>query len=155
MRVCTARDACCNKKGHFCRSNSSAGTTAAIYEDPSAIVAIHGLPAYNYTTGITAAFPQSLSHAVVPLFIHGHTLTALTDSHRSYSFMNENIAKLLKLKIKPSTRNISMDPQYYEHKNTRILSDVVVVRLRSWFVSVYAFRLEIADFPDGVHWFAP
>ena len=32
---------------------------------------------------------------------------------------------------------------------------VVVVRLRSWFVSVYVSRLEVAEFPDGVHWFVP
>ena len=113
-RVCPARDACCNncnKKGHFrkvCRSNSNAGATATIYEDPSAIAAIHCFPTYNCTTGITAAFPQSLSHAAVPLSIHGHTLTALIDSCISDSFMSENIAKMLKLKIKPSTRNISM-----------------------------------------------
>ena len=30
---------------------------------------------------------------------------------------------------------------------------VVVVRLRSWFVSVWVSRREIAEFPDGVHWF--
>ena len=97
-RVCPARDVCCNncnKKGHFrkvCRSNSNAGTTATIYEDPNAIAAIHGFPTYNCTTGITAAFPQSLSHAAVPLSIHGHTLTALIDSCSSDSFMSENIA---------------------------------------------------------------
>ena len=94
-RVCPAPDACCNncyKKGHFrkvCRSNSSAGTTATIYEDPSAISAIHGFPTYNCTTGITAAFP----HADVPLSIHGHSLTALINSCSSDSFMSENIAK--------------------------------------------------------------
>ena len=37
-----------------------------------------------------------------------NTLTALIDSCSSDSFMSENIAKMLKLKIKPSTRNISM-----------------------------------------------
>ena len=113
-RVCPARDACCNnynKKGQFrkiCRSNSNAGTTATIYEDPSAIAAIHGFPTYNCTTGITAAFPQSLSHAAVPLSIHGHTLTALIDSCSSDSFISENIAKMLILQIKPLTRNMYM-----------------------------------------------
>ena len=113
-RVCPARDACCNncnKKGHFrkvCRSNSNAGTPATIYDDPSAIAAIHGFPTYRCTTGITAAFPQSLSHAAVPLSNHEHTFTVLIDSCSSDSFMSENIAKMLKLKIKPSTRNISM-----------------------------------------------
>ena len=123
-RVCTAREACCNncnKKGHFrkvCRPNSNAGTTATIYEDPSAIAAIHGFPTYNCTTGITAAFPQSLPHAAVPLSIHGHTLTALIYSCSSDSFMSENIAKMLKLKIKPSSSNISMA---LSTMNTRIL----------------------------------
>ena len=51
-----------------------------MYEDPSAIAAIHGFPTYNCNTGFTAAFPQSLSHAAVPLSIHGHTFTALIDS---------------------------------------------------------------------------
>ena len=89
-------------------SNSNAGTPATIYEDPSAIAAIHGFPTYNCTTGITAAFPQCVSHAVVLLSIHGHTLTALIDSCSSDSFMSENIAKMLKLQIKPSTRNLSL-----------------------------------------------
>ena len=86
-RVCPARDACCNnckKKGHFrkvCRSNSNAGATATIYEDPSAIAAIHGFPTYNCTTGITAAFPQSLSHAAVS-FVYSWTYT-----HCSHRFM--------------------------------------------------------------------
>ena len=31
----------------------------------------------------------------------------------------------------------------------------VVVRLRSWFVSVKVSLLEIAEFPDRFHWFAP
>ena len=113
-RVCPVRDVCCNncnKKGHFrkvCRSNSNACTTATIYKDPSSIAAIHGFPTYNCTTGITAAFPQILSHAAVPLPIHEHTLTALIYSCSSDSFMSENIAKMLKLKIKPLTHNISM-----------------------------------------------
>ena len=34
-------------------------------------------------------------------------------------------------------------------------SVVVVVCLRSWVVSVYASLLEIAEFPDRFHWFAP
>ena len=100
-RFCPARDACCNncnKKGHFrkvCRSNSSADTTATIYEDPSTIAAIPGFPTYNCT------FPHSLSHAAGPLSINGHSLTALIDSYSSDSFMSENIAKMLKLQIKP------------------------------------------------------
>ena len=129
-RVCPAPDACCNncyKKGHFrkvCRSNSSASTTATIYEDTSAIAAIHGFPSYNCTTGITAAFPHSLSHADVPLSIHGHSLTALIDSCSSDSFMSENIAKMLKLRIKPSTRSISMA---LSTMNTKILGYCEIV----------------------------
>ena len=84
--------------------------TVTIYEDPSAIAAIHCFLTYNCTTGITAAFPQSLSHAAVPLSIQGHSLTALVDSCSSDSFMSENIAKMLKMQIKTSTRNISMAP---------------------------------------------
>ena len=112
-RVCPARDACCNncnQKGHFrkvCRSKSTAGTTATIYDDLS-IAVIHGFSTYNCTTGISAAFPPCLSHAAVPLSIHGHAHTAHIDSCNSDSFMSENIAKILKFQIKPSTRNIYM-----------------------------------------------
>ena len=76
-RVCPAHEACCNncnKKATFRkvrRSNSNAGTTATIYKDPSAIDVIHGFPTYNFTTGITAAFPQSLSQC---LFMDIHSL---------------------------------------------------------------------------------
>ena len=62
-----SEDSECRK---VCRSHSSAGTTATIYGDPSAIAAMHGFPTYNCTTGITAAFPQCLSHAAVPLSNH-------------------------------------------------------------------------------------
>ena len=48
----------------------TAGTTGTIYEDPSAVATIHGFLNYNCTTGITAAFPPSLSHAVVPWSIN-------------------------------------------------------------------------------------
>ena len=87
-------------------------------EDPSAIAVIHVFSTYNCNTGITAAFLLSFSHAAVPLCIHGHTLTALIDSCNSDSFMSENMAKMLKLIIKLSTRNISMAPSTM---NTKIL----------------------------------
>ena len=32
---------------------------------------------------------------------------------------------------------------------------VVVVRLSVWFISVWSSCVEIAEFPDGVHWSAP
>ena len=108
-RVSPVRDACCNncnKKGNFrkvYRSNSSAGTTATIYDDSCAITAIHGFPTYNRTTRIIAAFPQSLSHAAVPLSIHGQTLIAFIDSCSSDSFMSENILK----KIKPENQTLN------------------------------------------------
>ena len=105
--------------GQVCRLNSSTDTTATIYENPSAIAAIHGFPTFNCTTGIT-----EIPHAVVPLSIHGHRLTALIDSCTSDSDMSENIAKMLKLKIKPSTRNISMTLELsttHEHKNCCVI----------------------------------
>ena len=114
-RGCPAHDACCNncnKKGHF--RKVCACPTATIYEDPIAIAVIHGFPTYNCTTGITAAFPQSISHAAVPMSIHEHTLTALIDSCSSDSFMSANIANMLKLQIKPSTRNTSMTLKKYQ-----------------------------------------
>ena len=77
-----------------------------------------GFPTYNCTTGITATFHQSLSHAAVHLSIQRHTLTALIDSCKSDSFMGENIAKTLKLQNKNSTRNISIA---LSTMNTKIL----------------------------------
>ena len=105
-RVCQDCNVCCNRK--VCRSNSSTWPTATIYEDTSATAAIHGSPTYNCTTGIIAAFPTILSHAAVHVSINGHTFTTLIDSCSSDSFMGDNITKMLKLKIKPSTHSIFM-----------------------------------------------
>ena len=61
---------------------------------------------------------RAYPHAAVHLSVHGHTLTALINSYSSDSFMSENIAKMLNLQIKPSTRNISMT---LSTMNTKIL----------------------------------
>ena len=58
--------------------------------------------------GVTAAFPNSSSHAALPAFINGVTLTALIDSCSPDSFINQQVANRLQLAISPTTRNIYM-----------------------------------------------
>ena len=58
--------------------------------------------------GVTAAFPNSLSHAALPAVIDGVTVTALIDSCSSDCFINHEVANRLQLEISPTTRNISM-----------------------------------------------
>ena len=53
--------------------------------------------------GVTAAFPNSLSHAALPAVIDSVTLTALTDSCSSDSFINQQVANRLWLAISPTT----------------------------------------------------
>ena len=77
----------CEIKGHFsrvCRSKKKSGKTSG-----------------NVTTmyaptlcalGVTAAFPNSLSHATLPTVIDNVTVTALIDSCSSDSFINQQVA---------------------------------------------------------------
>ena len=58
--------------------------------------------------GVTAAFPNSLSHAALPAVIDGVTVTVLIDSCSSDSFINQQVTNRLQLAISPTTRNISM-----------------------------------------------
>ena len=106
MRLCPARDACCNN----CNNKRHCHMKTHVQAQQLLSVRIHSFPTYNCTTGFTAALPQSLSHAAVTLSINGHSLTVLTDSCSSDSFMSETmyIVKILELEIKPSTRKISM-----------------------------------------------
>ncbi len=102
---CPARDATCNyceTKGHFskvCMSKKKRSTpkTVASMYSPS-LCAI----------GVTAAFPQSLSHAAVNVEIAGVTVNALIDSCSSDSFISQQLANKLNLNISSSTQNISM-----------------------------------------------
>lgn len=99
-RNCPARDASCHicgKKGHFskvCMSKSTTSTTATMFKP--ALLAI------------TAAFPQSLSHAAAVVSVNGHDLNALIDSCSSDSFISEDAARILKLKVFPANKEISM-----------------------------------------------
>ena len=56
--------------------------------------------------GVTAAFPNSLSHAALPAVTDGITLIALIDSCSSDSFINQQVANRLQLAISPTIRNI-------------------------------------------------
>ena len=103
---CPARESVCHNceiKGHFsrvCRSKKKPGKT-------SGNVATMYAPTLC-ALGVTAAFPNSLSHAALPAVIDGVTVTALIDSCSSDSFINQQVANRLQLAISPTTRNISM-----------------------------------------------
>ena len=101
---CPARESVCHNyeiKGHFsrvCRSKKKPGNT-------SGNVATMYAPTFC-AFGITAAFPNSLSHVALPAVIDGVTLTALIGSCSSDSFINQQVANRLQLTISPTTRNI-------------------------------------------------
>ena len=86
-------------KGYFstvCRSKKKPGTTSG------------NVATMVYALGVTAAFPNSLSHATQPAVINGITLTALIDSCSLDCFINQQVTNRLQLAISPTTRNISM-----------------------------------------------
>ena len=103
---CPARESVCHNceiKGDFsrlCRSKERPGKTSGnvvtMYAPPLSVL------------GVTAAFPNSLSHAALPEVIDGVTLTALIDSCNSDSFINQQVTNRLQLAISPTTRTISM-----------------------------------------------
>ena len=103
---CPARESVCHNceiKRHFsrvCRSKKKPGNT-------SENVATMYAPTLC-ALGVTAAFPNSLSHAALPAVIDGVTVTALIDSCSSDSFINQQVANRLLLAISHTTRNISM-----------------------------------------------
>ena len=103
---CLARESVCYNceiKGHFsrvCRFTKKPGKT-------SGNVATMYAPTLC-ALGVTAAFPNSLSHAALPVVIDGVTVTALIDSCSSDSFIHQQVANRLQLAIYPTTRNISM-----------------------------------------------
>ena len=87
----------CAIKGHFSRVFKSkkkpemtSGNVATMYAPTLCAL------------GVTAAFPNSLSHAALLAVIDGVTLTAFIDSCSSDIFINQPLA------ISPTTRNISM-----------------------------------------------
>ena len=81
---------------------------AMISDDSGTMAALHPSPSSPPSNRVSAAFPQSLAHAAVPVSVNGHSLSALIDSCSSDSFINELSAHNLKLHINPSSRNISM-----------------------------------------------
>ena len=97
---CPARESVCHNFSRVCRSKKKPGNT-------SGNVATMYAPTIC-ALGVTAAFPNSLSHAALPAIIDGVTLDALTDSCSSDSFINQQVANRLQLAISPTTRNISM-----------------------------------------------
>ena len=99
-RNCPARNCYCNKcgkKGHYakvCKSKVNADPAASMFS-----------PAL---CTITAACPESLIQASAKVSIGGTCLIALIDSGSSDSYISENMAKKLCLKLHPSTQKISM-----------------------------------------------
>ena len=79
-----------------------------ISDDSGTMAALHPSPSSPPSNRVSAAFPQSLAHAAVPVLVNRHSLSALIDSCSSDSFINELSAHNLKLHINPSSRNISM-----------------------------------------------
>ena len=79
-----------------------------ISDDSGTIAALHASPSSPPPNRVSAAFPQSLAHAAIPVLVNGHSLSALIDSCSSDSFINELSAHNLKLHINPSSRNIAM-----------------------------------------------
>ena len=95
---CPAQDAACNycaKVGHFakvCRSKSSRPTgkpTTATVFAPSLLATV--------TNG--TSFPQSLHRVATSTTINGKTSSALVDSCSDDSYIDEEVAKDLKLKV--------------------------------------------------------
>lgn len=99
-RNCPARNCYCNncgKKGHYakvCKSKANSDPTASMFS-----------PAL---CTITAACPESLIQATAKVSIGGTCLIALIDSGISDSYIRENMAKKLYIKLHPSTQKISM-----------------------------------------------
>ena len=97
---CPARDATCHncsKVGHFskvCRSKSKNSNLSAIYSPT--------------LCAITAACPENLSHASVPIICNNQTLDALIDSCSSDSFISENAFNRLKIPKTPSNKTVSL-----------------------------------------------
>ena len=84
-------------------------TNAAMFSDDSGtMAALHPLPSSPPSNRVSAAFPQSLAHAAIPVLVNGHSLSVLIDSCSSNSSINKHSAHNLKLHINPSSRNISM-----------------------------------------------
>lgn len=101
---CPAREAMCHKchkKGHFakvCRANASTRASASTHSSDHATLA----------TVTSAATPNSLSKAVVKVFIKGTEVDGLIDSGSSESFINLDLVKRLSLTLHHSSGTVSM-----------------------------------------------
>ena len=98
--ICPAREATCNrcgKVGHFakvCKSQASHATSAALYA--------------THISTVNSQAPSSLKRAIGKAEILGVKLQALLDTGASESFINEEIAKSLKLEIDYSQKDVTM-----------------------------------------------
>nr|XP_053654845.1 uncharacterized protein LOC128703986 [Cherax quadricarinatus] len=101
---CPAREAMCHKchkKGHFakvCRANASTRASASTHSSDHATLA----------TVTSAATPNSLSKAVVKVFIKGTEVDGLIDCGSSESFINLDLVKRLSLTLHHSSGTVSM-----------------------------------------------
>lgn len=92
----------CSKKGHFanvCRSKQPQRANA-VTDDHASFDSV--------LSAISAASPSSLKKATSPITINGFKADALIDTGSSVSFIDKNLAEILKLKIKPSRQTITL-----------------------------------------------
>ena len=103
--TCPAREVTCHrceKKGHFsrvCRSKSSTSrpTTATVFG--SSLLA---------TVASGTSFPQSLHQAATSVIVSGQKLSALVDSCSDDSYIDEEAAYKLKLKVHQSGKDVTL-----------------------------------------------
>ena len=62
----------------------------------------------NELCAVLAATPDRLASSTVPIQINNYSASALVDSASSSSIINNELAQILKLKMKPFTRNITL-----------------------------------------------
>ena len=97
---CPAREAVCNKctkKGHYakvCQSKASSGSAAAAYA--------------SHMLAVNSNIPDGLLHAASTAKIQDTIVEVLLDSCSTESFINENLARQLNLKIIPKEKAITM-----------------------------------------------
>lgn len=92
----------CSKKGHFanvCRSGQPQRANAVTEHDVQRDTAL---------SAISAASPNSLRKATIPITLNGYKAEALIDTGSSVSFIDRSLAEILKLKIKACRQTITL-----------------------------------------------
>lgn len=102
----------CTKKGHFasvCRSRGNPSTSNAI-PSPIAPVDFSPYPSSYETvsTDYSAASPSSLEKATIAITVNNTRADALIDTGSSVSFIDRNIARMMKLQQRPYKHVINL-----------------------------------------------